>query len=92
MVCTVNAIQSKRGHRFRAQLYSFVQRSHIIRATGALHSTGASIIRATSGSGSSACCAVLLRFRPRFPLPFMAFSGVLFGFPRSRLGPLNIVV
>jgi hypothetical protein len=30
----------------------FVQQSHIIRATGALHGSGASIIRATSGCGS----------------------------------------
>ncbi|CZR56608.1 uncharacterized protein PAC_06497 [Phialocephala subalpina] len=47
----------------------------IIRATGALHGSGASIIRASSGSGSgsgsSASSAALLRFRPRFPLPFM---------------------
>jgi hypothetical protein len=53
-------------------LYSFMQQSHIIRVTGALHSTGASIIRATSGSGLSASCAA--RFRPRFPLPFITSS------------------
>ena len=41
-------------------LYSFVQQSHIIFATGALHGTGTSIIRATSGSGSSASCAAHL--------------------------------